>query len=94
MATFMGLCAFPGYCAKCDRLVTVNLFDKPRRCPKKHRAEPVLYNDDALVGAVGNTVVASWNHDGREMKLTDGSYFCPACHKVTLTFSDYGLMWD
>jgi hypothetical protein len=93
MSNFMEYCAFPAYCAKGNHLMTINLFDNPPRC-RKHRAEPTPYDDAALIGELGENVVASWNYDERTATLTDGYYFCPACHNFTLRFSDYGPMWD
>jgi hypothetical protein len=91
---FTEFCAFPAYCAKCDRLVTVNMFDTHRHCPKRHRIESIPLNDKTLIGELGENVVASWNYDGEQLELTDGHYFCPACHQFTLTFEDGGVLWD
>ncbi|KAA6182588.1 hypothetical protein F2Q65_17570 [Thiohalocapsa marina] len=93
MADFHALCAFPAYCAKGNHLLTINLFDDPCRC-RTHRAVALPYNDPALVGEAGRNIVVSWNFDNRTAILTDGRYFCPACHQNTLSFADYGLMWD
>ncbi|MFB1490910.1 MULTISPECIES: hypothetical protein [unclassified Thiocapsa] len=94
MDTFTTMFAFPAYCKACDALVVVNMLDSPRRCRKRHREEPKPYTDPALMGAPGANVVASWSHAGQLLELTDGSYFCPGCHRFTLSFHDGGLAWD
>ena len=95
MMNFMEYCAFPAYCAKCDHLVTVNMFDKPLRCHnKRHKTPPVPYDDNSLIKEQGQNVVAAWNIDDQCHKLFDGLYFCPVCHNFTLTFITGGIMWD
>ena len=91
MSNFNEYCAFPAYCAKGNHLLTINLFDNSRRC---HRAKPTPYDNAALVGDLGENVVASWKFGEQSAVLTDGHYFCPDCHNNTLQFSNYGLMWD
>ena len=90
MEDFRVRCDFPAFRSEGRHLVTVNMFDKPRRCPDGHRAEPAPYNDDALVQKRGERVVAEW----KELRLTDGSYLCPVCLSPTLTFSPGGVYWD
>lgn len=94
MANFHELCGFPAYCAKGDHLLTINLFDASPRC-QEHRSAATPYDDPALVGEPGLNIILSWCYgDDRNAVLTDGCYFCPACHQVMLKFSDHGLMWD
>lgn len=87
-------CDFPAFCPEGPHLVTVNMVDKPRRCPDGHEPEPVPYDDEALVGSVGDHVVAEWSIEDRELQLTDGSYLCPVCLNHTLTFADGWTDWD
>lgn len=94
MASFRDTCHFPAYCADGNHLVTVNMFDSPRRCPEGHKSEPVPYSDKSLLGKIGPRIVASWLHDAGQLELTNGKYLCPVCHKHTLTFADGGEMWD
>ena len=94
MATFTTVFAFPAYCKACDALVLVNKFDSPLRCSKSHGVEPTPYGDASLLGGAGANVVASWSHVGQHLELTDGSYLCPGCHRLALTFRDGGLAWD
>lgn len=99
MMNFHEFCAFPAYCAKGNHLVTVNMFDSPLRCTRRHKSVPVPYNDDSLIKKLGENIVAEWNI-GEEFfgklhfQLTDGQYFCPSCHEFTMTFSEGGIMWD
>ena len=94
MMNFMEFCAFPAYCAKGSHLVTVNMFDNPLRCSKRHKAPPVPYIDESLTKERGVKIVAEWNFEDRELELTDGQYFCPSCHEFTMTFIEGGVMWD
>lgn len=94
MQDFHRLCAFPAYCAKGDHLLTVNHFDSPPRCAE-HDSIATPYDDAALIGEPGSACVVTWRYGSdHEAVLTDGHYFCPDCHRNTLRFSDYGLMWD
>lgn len=94
MFTFTTFFAFPAYCKACDALVVVNMLDSPRRCSSQHRVEPTPYCDASLQGTPGDEVVASWGQAGQRLELTDGAYFCPGCHRLTLSFRDGGLAWD
>lgn len=87
-------CLFPAYCSQGDHLVTVNLLEQPCQCPDKHLTGPVPYTHHSQIGEVGNVEVSSWGFGSERIVLTDGSYFCPACHQLTLRFTKGGLMWD
>jgi hypothetical protein len=87
-------CAFPAFCSEGRHLVTVNMFNKRRRCPDGHDAEPVPYDNEALVKKPGEHVVADWNVENLHLRLTDGCYLCPACLSPTLTFTKGHLTWD
>ncbi|MBW1915925.1 MAG: hypothetical protein JRI86_13490 [Deltaproteobacteria bacterium] len=94
LLSFTHFCAFPAYCPEGDHLVTVNMFDKPLSCPDGHKTEPIPYDHDSLVKTLGKEVVASWEYEDLRLEVTDGLYFCPACHNLTLTFSNGDIMWD
>ncbi len=93
MDSFRHTCTFPAYCREGGHLVTVNMFDEPRRCPDGHKGISVPFNDGSLLEKRGPQVVASWNHQGHTLELTNGAYLCPYCHKCRLTFA-WGGMWD
>jgi hypothetical protein len=59
-------------------------------------AEPVPYNNGSLVKTRGLRVVVDCNGpiEDQGHELTDGSYFCPACHQFTLTFQNGNTLWD
>ena len=96
MMDFTYSCAFPAYCSEGKHLVTVNMFDKPRRCPDGHLKASIPYNDASLINVPGTIEVTSWKYSDHEpeAQLTDGLYFCPICHAFSLTFIDGGLLWD
>ena len=89
-------CYFPAYCKEGDHLVEVNINYDPRCCPAGHKTEPMPYNARPLTKTIGPTVVADWNwlDEKNHLALTDGSYFCPACHQYTLTFREGITMLD
>jgi DNA-directed RNA polymerase subunit RPC12/RpoP len=75
----------------------MNLLAKKPRCPDCGAANPVPYDNPQLLGSAGEHTVAEWNIEGRlgrGLILTDGSYRCPKCGKMTLRFSDTGLCFD
>jgi Zn finger protein HypA/HybF involved in hydrogenase expression len=89
-------CYFPCLCEQCSSFVRVNLFDDDLRCPKCGSANVIPYDDPRLAGAAGKHDVVSWNVEsvlGRTLKLTNGTYQCPQCQKMTLTFSP-GMLFD
>ena len=97
MATHEEICLFPCFCERCRKLVQVNLLAQPRHCPACHATEVIPYDDPALTGRIGPHEVASWNVEkplGRRLVLTDGTYKCPDCGKMTLRFSHSGVCWD
>ena len=97
MANFMAVCYFPCQCARCNRVVQVNLLAKRRRCPKCRASQPVPYDHPRLTDGSGSNVITSWNIAeklGRTLKLTDSHYHCPQCGQMTLRFCNGGLCWD
>lgn len=97
MMTFMTTCYFPAYCENCRELVQINVFAKRLRCPKCRRAKVTPYDDPALCAGNGDREVAGWNVSerlGRDLRLHDGEYLCPACGEFTLRFVDGRLEWD
>ena len=54
-------------------------------------------DQEELLEQKGTQRCAVWNMEaelGRELQLTDGSYYCPSCNSFDLTFSEGGLLWD
>ena len=96
MRNFHEVCLFPAYCKEGNHLVDINMHEHPRRCSAGHATEPVPYNSQSLIKTIGPEVVAEWGwlDEGNHVVLTNGQYFCPACHQYTLTFRDGGIMWD
>jgi Zn finger protein HypA/HybF involved in hydrogenase expression len=97
MATFHELCAFPCLCRDCKRIVDANLLDAPASCPDCKNANVVPYDHEELCEDRGEVTVTSWSldeHLGRELVLTDGTYYCPSCDSFRLRFEDTGLCWD
>jgi len=97
MATSMDICYFPAYCDRCRELVEANLLAKPVECPMCGSSPVIPYDDEKLVGEIGEEEVESWNMEedlGRELVLTDGTYFCPSCEEFKLRFKHGMLCWD
>ena len=89
MLNFMEECYFPSFCRKCNKIVDVNMLDNPVKCPDCRDNSVTPYDQKPIVGKQGKNKVANWNvigEIGRSLVLTDGSYFCPACEKYTLSF--------
>ena len=90
-------CYFPCLCDSCHNIVQMNLLAKNSRCPKCRAANPIPYDDPRLVGSAGEKEAAGWYMKeliGRALILTDGSYRCPKCEKMTLRFAKGGRDWD
>jgi Zn finger protein HypA/HybF involved in hydrogenase expression len=83
-------CLFPCSCEKCHSLVETNILAKRPRCPKCGASNPIPYSDPRLVGDEGRGKVECWG----ELTLTDGTYKCPKCKKMTLRFEPGGMLWD
>jgi len=97
MGNFHELCLFPCLCRDCKCIVSVNLLSKPGSCPNCQGDSIVPYDDEQLCEKRGDETVASWSLDeelGRELVLTGGIYYCPACDSFRLRFRDSGLCWD
>jgi hypothetical protein len=97
MATFGTTCFFPGLCENCRSVVQVDVLAKESRCPECEATGVIPYDDVRLAGAPGQRVVVEWAMQeelGRELVLTDGNYKCPSCEKLSLRFSDGGMLWD
>ena len=95
-ATFETECWFPVYCRACRALGESNLLGQPVTCPTCGGSDVVPYDAPELVGKRGHREVFSWNMDeqlGRTLRLTDGSYLCPACQQTQLRFQHTGH-WD
>jgi len=87
MINFKTTCAFPCLCDRCRNIVESNLLAKTPQCPECGTANPIPYDDPRVVGSPGERTFAEWNMKerlGRELILTDGSYKCPRCEKMTL----------
>lgn len=96
MANFESVCLFPVYCRTCGLLEAANLFDAPLRCPKCGTDHVIAYDHHELVGQKGKEEVFSWNvkeRIGRNPRLSDGHYLCPACQRMQLRFQESGY-WD
>lgn len=82
------LCLYPAYCETCKKVVEVNLL-ADIKCPEC--AEVVVpYTDQSLVGVLGDRVVDTCY----DFKLTNGSYRCPKCGKMSLYFEHGYILWD
>ena len=81
---------FPCCCEKCHSLVEVNLLVKRLRCPKCRASNPLPYNDPRLMGEKGDRTAENWG----DLTLTNGTYKCPKCEKMTLRFSPGHVQWD
>ena len=97
MSNFQELCLFPCLCRGCKSIVPANLLQKPLACPECKDQRITPYDQGELCKQEGRSEVASWTlggQYGRELKLTDGAYYCPSCNSFRLTFEDTGLCWD
>lgn len=97
MENFELLCLFPCLCRRCSRIVPANLLESQVACPVCKSHEIVPYDQSELCEQQGSDVVASWNvkeQIGRELKLTDGAYFCPACSTFGIRFFEGDICWD
>lgn len=98
MMDFTTTCHFPCLCNNCRNIVDANLLAKDLKCTKCRGHDLVPYDDPRLIGTPGSRNVAEWNMQdslGRELVLTDGTYKCPKCGKMSLTFGDgVALLWD
>jgi hypothetical protein len=95
-ANFKTVCSFPAYCANKKTLVLVNLMAEKPDSEACDGQTPVPYNDPRMVANPGAKAVASWNLPepmDKQIKLTDGDYFCPRCGQYKLHFRKSG-MWD
>lgn len=97
IATFRELCLFPCLCRNCKQIVGANLLQRPLACPECQSRNIVPYDQPELIEKEGSEVVASWglkDDIGRELKLTNGFYYCPHCDTYRLRFTDFGILWD
>ena len=97
MATFKEICYFPVYCEVCLELVEANLLAKPVKCPACEGSRVIPYDNVKLIGEIGENEIESWNMEedlGRELVLTDGTYFCPSCEEFKLRFKHGMVNWD
>lgn len=97
MGNFGTRCYFPCLCEGCHDIVKVNLLATIKRCPKCRSKNLVPYDDPRLSDSPGQHTVAEWSMQdelGRDLRLTDGNYRCPKCGKLTLRFTDSGVVWD
>lgn len=88
--TFKFQCYFPCLCEDCKDVVQVNLKFGLPRCPTCDGNNVIPYNNQKLIGSVGDREVVNWSGQ----RLTNGNYKCPKCNKPTLTFSRSFFMWD
>ena len=97
MADFREVCSFPCLCRNCKDIVNANLLQPPLTCPECQSQRVAAYDQAELLEKEGHNVVTSWNvrdQIGRELKLTDGLYYCPCCETYRLRFVDFGIHWD
>ena len=89
-------CFFPAFCKEGNHLVEIDLYEPPLRCPEGHPGDPVPYKEASMVKTLGSRLVVdcNWPIEGQGNELTNGSYFCPACHQFTLTFQEGNALWD
>ena len=98
MFDFTTMCHFPCICNSCRNLVEANLLEKGRTCPHCNSHDLIPYNDQRLIGTAGNRTVTEWSMEDsqrRELVLTNGTYKCPKCGKMSLRFAgDSVILWD
>ncbi len=97
MFNFTTTCLFPCCCENCDNVVEVNLLSEDKKCPYCKSKAVISYDDPRMIKSIGNKSVASWNvkdRIGRELIITNGSYWCPKCKNPNLKFEDSGTCWD
>lgn len=98
MSDFTTTCHFPCLCNNCHNIVQTNLLAKDIQCTDCRSHDVIPYDDPRLVGTAGGRNVAEWNMQdslGRELVLTDGTYKCPKCGEMSLTFNDDSMLfWD
>ena len=93
---FKTVCKFPAYCATKKGLVLVNLMVEKLEYPSCPGQVPVPYTDPQMIQKPGTKTIASWNlpePKNKQVKLSDGNYFCPNCGKFQLHFRHSGY-WD
>lgn len=109
MNNFADLCYFPCLCKNCDDIVQGDLLYKEVgfsgnikdsnniRCPKCGGKNLIPYDDIQLIGDKGDRDIVRWNLMGildRELVITNGSYKCPKCNSMELTFFGPISRWD
>ena len=97
MDDFKDTCWFPCLCKGCRSVEQVNVLAKPPVCPRCKSEEVIPYDWPEACGKRGKHEIAGWNVVdllGRDLHLTDGTYLCPRCDRMTLRFEDTGLCWD
>ncbi len=80
---------FPCQCKNCKDVVQVNLKSRKLKCPNCKEVV-IPYNHSALVGVVGNKIIAQSFDD----ILTNGTYQCPKCENHNLRFVSDHMRWD
>lgn len=97
MLNFTTTCYFPCLCENCERIVEANLLEKELHCPECKSLGCTPYDDPKLTGSSGEHSIVEWNVSellGRMLVLNDGSYKCPNCGEMKLTFTSGGIDWD
>ena len=86
---------FPCYCETCRTLFEGNLLAKRQVCRKCRRKSILPYDDERFWKTKGDIIFSRTIEGGigREISLTDGKYYCPACGQFELEFSFDGF-WD
>jgi Zn finger protein HypA/HybF involved in hydrogenase expression len=90
MFTFESIEYFPCLCEDCKDVVQGNLKDEKLNCPSCNSLKVSPYNDKALIGKLGNKVIAQ----SFKNELHDGTYKCPKCDKMSLHFIKGFLHFD
>jgi len=91
-------CLFPFVCTSCKSASCLDIHADLLTCEQCGSASVTPYGSPQAVGELGTSVVFACSPSDRftadQLKLTDGTYWCPTCRKHTARFSDSGIKWD
>lgn len=85
-ADFRERCAFPCLCKSCRTVVTVNLMEDAPQCPACKSSDLARYDALNMHDGDGRKEIASWRLAANHLKLTDASYYCPSCSRLSMRF--------
>jgi|TARA_R110002020_G_scaffold103640_3_gene242852 predicted RNA-binding Zn-ribbon protein involved in translation (DUF1610 family) len=80
----------PCLCTHCNSVVQVNFLDKSLACLDCGQKNAILYYKTTLEEKKGEKIIFQRDKN----LLTDGTYFCPNCERVSLRFQVGNLLWD